>query len=91
MKKDNLLLFAHDIEKLKEVLARRLEKLKFSQNDLCAATGVEGSTIWRWGKNSAPNIATLMRLEDQLCIWEGLKRRAKAYSSSSISIPSARL
>jgi len=82
MKSDHLLLYSDNMVKLRAVIKKRLKAIGRSQNELCEATGVSGSTIARWDE-STPNISTLRRLEVQLSTWEKSKMRAIRHSSKS--------
>ena len=91
MREENLILHSANTEKLREVIKKRLKAVGKSQNELCIATGVSGSTLARW-LSSSPNTATLLRLESQLAAWEKSKTRAisRQSSKSRIEKPKAR-
>lgn len=91
MKAEHLLLYSDNLVKLREVIKKRLKAIGKSQNELCIATGVSGSTLARW-LGSLPNTATLLKLEEQLAAWEKSKIRAilRQSSKSRIEKPKAR-
>lgn len=78
MKSCRLLELADKPKKLVSVLKKRLAAIDRSVNELCAATNVRWSTIWRWEEQGAkPNVSTLIKLDIQLKQWEAAYRRKK--------------